>query len=273
MRPVLDLQRSVVANHPSTQMERTVSPGSPEPRDRLIVALDVATRGEALDLVHQLRGVVSFYKVGYQLFLAEGMGIVDTLIAQDLKVFLDLKMDDVGETITLAVREIAKRKVRFLTVHGNGATATASIAGRDGADYPKILQVTLLSSLDKQDLTDLGLLGMMKRFHSVDEYAIWRAEQSVAAGCDGVIASGTTISKIRAKIGADHLIVSPGIRRAGKDSQDHKRVTTPKEAIEAGADYLVVGRPVRDAGEPAAAAQAIIDEIETGLSSLAISSK
>src|SRR5665213_831782 len=130
-----------------------------EPRDRLIVALDVQTSDEALEIVDNLNGLVSFYKVGYQLFVAEGMAFVRRLIERNVRVFLDLKMDDVEETITNAVREITRNNVNLLTLHGNGATARAAIAGRGDSIIPKILQVTLLSSLDAQDLIDLGLLG------------------------------------------------------------------------------------------------------------------
>src|SRR5919106_5553026 len=131
--------------------------GCGEPRDRLIVALDVDAGADALRLVDLLDGVASFYKVGYQLFLAEGMTIVRDLVARGKRVFLDLKMHDVDETITQAVREIHRHGTHFLTIHGNEATARAAIAGRSGADLPKILSLTLLSSLDEKDLRDLHI--------------------------------------------------------------------------------------------------------------------
>src|SRR5919109_2379575 len=140
------------------------------PPDRLIVALDVPSKAEARELVDELDGVVSFFKVGYQLFIAEGMAFVRELVGRGLRVFLDLKMDDVGETISLAVREIAKNKVDFLTIHGGAATARAAVAGRGDAALPKILSVTLLTSMNQQDLADLGLLGQKGKFAGLEEY-------------------------------------------------------------------------------------------------------
>lgn len=239
-------------------------PGLSEPRDRLIVALDVPTRAEAENLIASLEGIVSFYKIGLQLFLAEGMSFVRSVTESGKRVFLDLKMDDVEETITQAVREIAKSNIHFLTIHGSGATARAAIAGRSGAEMPKVLSVTLLSSLDQRDLIDLQILGDKGKFKTLDEYVLWRAEQAVKSGCDGVIASGTTIAQVRDRLGDKPIIVAPGIRPSGTTTDDHKRSATPMQAIQQGADYLVVGRPIRNAAQPARMAQSIIDEIEQG---------
>ena len=218
-----------------------------DPRDRLIVALDVPTKAEAMAIVSELSGLVSFYKIGYQLFLAEGMAFVRELIAAGNRVFLDLKLDDVEETIASAVREITKNDVHLLTLHGNGATARAAIVGRGDSLIPKVLSVTLLSSLDERDLRDLGVLGKHGRFKTLLEHVLWRAKEAIAAGCDGLIASGETIGRIRSELGEQPIIVSPGIRPSGVASDDHKRAATPRDAIAAGADYLVVGRPIRNA--------------------------
>jgi orotidine-5'-phosphate decarboxylase len=235
---------------------------SDEPRDRLIVALDVPTRAEALGLVSQLDGLVTFFKVGYQLFVAEGMPLVRELLDRGLRVFLDLKLDDVDETIASAVREIARNQVHLLTLHGGVATVRAAVAGRADSLFPKLLSVTLLSSLGETDLIDFQIVGPNARFKNLMEYVLWRAETAVAAGCDGLIASGPTIGAVRRHVGSAQIIVSPGIRPSGSDTNEHKRSATPGEAIAAGADYLVVGRPVRKASNPQAVVDSIIREIE-----------
>ena len=237
-----------------------------EAKDRIIMALDVASADSALQLVDELEGHISFFKVGYQLFVAEGMPFVRELIERDKRVFLDLKMDDVGETITLAVEEIAKHKVSLLTVHGNGATARAALKGRGSSPWPKILSLTLLTSLDTTDLRDLGLLGTHSQCKTLDEYVDWRAAQAILAECDGLIAAGGNVARLRSKY-PDNLIITPGVRPKGSPTDDHKRSITPYRAIAAGADYLVVGRPIRDAplGERAKAAQRITEEIHEGL--------
>lgn len=236
----------------------------PKAKDRLIVALDVATRDEAQNLVSQIGTEVSFFKVGYQLFVAEGMALVRDLMDAGHRVFLDLKMDDVEATVTLAVREIAQQGATFLTIHGNGATARAARAGIGDKDYPKILSVTLLSSLDAADLRDLGILGPGKRFGTLDDYVDWRAEQAVASQCDGLIVSGPSIARIRGTY-PNIPIISPGIRLLHTNTDDHKRSTTPYDAIRHGATYLVVGRPIRDAANPAAVTRQIIADIDRGL--------
>lgn len=234
--------------------------------DRLIVALDVATRSEALGIVDRLDGLVTFYKVGYQLFVAEGMSFVRELLGRGLRVFLDLKMDDVDETIASAVREVARNSVHLLTLHGGAATVRAAVAGRGSAPLPQLLSVTLLSSLGEQDLIDFQVVGPTARFRNLLEYVLWRAETAVAAGCDGLIASGETIGAVRERVGPGPLIVSPGIRPSGIAANEHKRSTTPSAAISSGADYLVVGRPVRTATDPRATVSAIIEEIDRATS-------
>jgi orotidine-5'-phosphate decarboxylase len=237
--------------------------------ERLIVALDVSTSDEARRIVASLRGVTSFYKVGYQLFVTEGMAYVRELLDSGYRVFLDLKMDDIGETITSAVREIARNEVHLLTLQGIGAAARAAVAGRGGASFPKILSVTLLSSMSERDLADLHLVGPDKRFPGLLDFVLWRAEEAIGAGCDGVIASGESIGEVRKRLGPDPLIVSPGIRPSAHDTNDHKRPTTPGAAILAGADYLVVGRPIRQAADPRAVALAVIAEIDRAAATVA----
>ncbi len=238
-----------------------------EAKDRIIMALDVASAESARQLVDELDDHISFFKVGYQLFVAEGMSFVRELIEKrDKRVFLDLKMDDVGETITLAVEEIAKHNVSLLTVHGNGATARAALKGRGSSSWPKILSLTLLTSLDTTDLRDLGLLGAHSQCKTLDEYVDWRAKQAILAKCDGLITAGGNVARLRSKY-PDCLIITPGVRPEGSSTDDHKRPTTPYQAIAAGANYLVVGRPIRDApqGERAEAAHRITEEIQAGL--------
>jgi orotidine-5'-phosphate decarboxylase len=235
---------------------------NPAPADRLIVALDVPSRTAALDLVDSLSGLVSYYKIGYQLFLAEGMPLVRTLIGRGNRIFLDLKLDDVDETVTLAVREIAKNGVHLLTLQGSAATVRAAVAGRGTSEHPKLLFVTLLSSMNEQDLADLQLVGPSARFATQADYIQWRAQYALAAGADGLIASGASVADLRRTFGDTPLIVTPGIRPASAPTNEHKRPATPGDAIAAGADYLVVGRLIRDAADRRAMAAQIIGEIE-----------
>jgi len=234
---------------------------SEEPHERLIVALDVPTRAEALGIVGQLDGLITFYKVGYQLFVAEGMPFVRELLERGLRVFLDLKMDDVDETITSAVREVARNEVNLLTLHGGAATVRAAVAGRGVSQLPKLLSVTLLSSVGEQDLVDFQILGSNARFSTLMEYVLWRAETAVEAGCDGLIASGHTIGAVRRHVGSAQVIVSPGIRPSGSATDEHSRSATPGEAIAQGADYLVVGRPVRNSADPQGVVRTMVEEI------------
>lgn len=240
-------------------------PGCTEPRDRLIVALDLPTLGKARQLMDELEGIVSFFKVNYQLVLGEGFAFVRDLSEDGKRIFLDLKMDDIDETVIQGVHQAQLAQVKFYTIHGNGATARAAIAGRGNAEFPKILSLTLLSSLDQQDLYDLHILGPRAPFSSLDEYVIWRAKQAIDAGCDGLIASGSSIVQIRQRFGDKPIIVSPAIRLDGTPRDDHKRLMTPRDAMIAGADYVVIGRPIRNADNPSEMARAIVDEIEQGL--------
>ena len=241
-------------------MERSVD--APEnPGDRLIVALDVDGREPALRLADRLGDLVSFYKVGWQLFIGAGFAFVREVRERGKKVFLDLKMDDIEATVAAAVGNM-KADVEFLTVHGTGATVRAARAGRADRPRPRFLMVTALSSIDTADVRGASANPGL----DIDDYAIGKARDALDAGCDGLIASGTSVRRLRSAFpGRDFLVVAPGIRPSGAGSDDHKRTLTPMEAIRDGADYLVVGRPVRDARDPAASVARIGDEIAEGL--------
>jgi orotidine-5'-phosphate decarboxylase len=231
-------------------------------KDRLIVALDVPTPQEAFALVSELKGVVSFYKVGLELLMGGGMHEILTKLTEEHQVFVDLKLPgDVGETVKRVVRLASALKVRFLTLSASAdeETVKAASEGRGSSDNPKLLFVSYLSSLDQRDFARLT-------GHSegdFDSFLISRSENALNAGCDGFIASGDAIRLLRTKF-PEALIVSPGIRLPGDRTDDHKRLTTPSEALQMGANYLVVGRPIRNASNRHAAALRIIDEMEKG---------
>jgi len=231
---------------------------------RLIVALDVPSVQEARQYLDDLEGVVRFYKIGLELFLAVNQEFLEEIRARQCRIFLDLKMNDIDETVRRAVNLAADLGVDFLTILGNHATATAAVQGR--GDRPlKILTVPLLSSWGENDLQELGLLQNEKgdgaRFATLDDYVMWRAETAMAQGCDGLIASGKYVKMFRDRFGEQAIIVSPGVRPAGQNTHEHQRSLTPFDAIQSGADYLVVGRPIRDAHNRKEAAQRIQDDI------------
>ena len=218
-------------------------------RERLIVALDVPTVAEARLLVDKLGGAVCFYKIGLELSTAGGYyELADWLLQRGHKVFADLKLYDIPETVRRAVANLRGRGFSFLTVHGNRAIMEA--AAREKGEM-KILAVTVLTSLDKSDLEEMGYRG------EVGQLVLERAGDALAAGCDGVIASGLEASGIKSNYGETLRAVTPGIRRAGGDMRDQKRTVDVAQAFRNGADYSVVGRPIRDARDPAAAAEAI----------------
>jgi len=238
------------------------------PQQRLIVALDVDSHAEALQLVSDLGDDVSFYKVGLQLFMAGGLTIVKRIVEQGKKVFLDLKIDDTPRTVQEAVRNSAIDGVELFTLQGNAATARAAVAGRAQRSSPKFLQVTYLSSWDSTDLLEQLNIGPGAEKLSIDDQVVSRAKRILDSGCDGVIASGTSVSRLRREY-PKLLIVTPGIRLAGSGSDDHKRSMTPVDAIRAGADYLVVGRPIRSSDDPKGTAHQIQEQIEQALRSKA----
>ena len=228
--------------------------------DRLIVALDVPSISEARDLVGELSGLVSFFKVGLWLQFAAGFDdLIDELIKRGKKVFLDAKMFDIGETVKQGVVRAAERGFSLITVHGDGEIMKAAVEGR-GDSRLKILAITVLTSVDQDGLRDLGYLC------SVEELIRMRVKRSIACGCDGIIAAPhDNPDRIRQLAGEEKLlIVTPGIRLAGTSADDHKRPGTPAEAIAAGADYLVVGRPILKSDDPALAVTRIIENMRRG---------
>jgi orotidine-5'-phosphate decarboxylase len=225
-----------------------------DPRDRLIVALDLSSVTEARSLVERIGDGASFYKVGYQLACAGGFSLVQELIEEGKKVFLDLKLHDIANTVEEGVRSIAKLGVTFLTVHAYPQTMRAAVAGRADSGL-RILGVTVLTSYDDQDLADAGYA-----FGTADLVAT-RAEQAAEIGMDGIVCAATEAQRVRSLLGPDRLVVTPGIRPSGTASGDQKRIVTPDAAVRAGADHLVVGRPITGAPDPRAAARAILDEI------------
>ena len=235
---------------------------------RLIVALDVPSVQEARNYLDDLEGVVRFYKIGLELFLAVNQAFLEEIRTRQCRIFLDLKMNDIDETVRRAVHLSADLGADFLTILGNHATAKAAVLGREDAPL-KILTVPLLSSWGERDLQELGLLriknGDGARFATLDDYVMWRAETAMAQGCDGLIASGKYVKVFRDRFGEKVIIVSPGVRPIGQDTHEHQRSLTPSEAIQAGADYLVVGRPIRDANNRREAAQRIQDDIVSAL--------
>ena len=228
------------------------------PRDRLIVALDVPGAGAALTLADALGDSVSFYKIGLELFAAgEGRKVMDAMKERGKRVFADLKLFDVPETVSRAAARAAESGADFLTVHGDDAIMRA--AAKAKGERLKILAVTVLTSLDAEDLRAMGF-----RQSDPAELALWRARRAFELGCDGVIASGQEAARIRRETGEDFIIVTPGVRPAeNRTGDDQKRVATPAEAIRAGANHIVVGRPIRAAANPREAAESILREIES----------
>ncbi|MCP9461386.1 MAG: orotidine-5'-phosphate decarboxylase [Nitrospira sp.] len=224
-------------------------------RDRLIFALDVPSADEAERLLDRLKGRVSFVKVGLELYTVAGPDMVKRLVDRKMRIFLDLKFLDIEETVRRATARVASMGVEFLTIHANRKALTAAVEGRAGSAL-KLLAVTVLTNFDDQDLREMGIQ------RSIQDLVTARALLASEIGCDGVIASGREATAIRQKVGPRFAIVTPGVRPAGKGTDDHARVTTPSQAIAEGADYLVIGRPIRDAADPPAAVEAIVAEMQ-----------
>jgi orotidine-5'-phosphate decarboxylase len=227
--------------------------GSLAARDRLIVALDVPSVEAAQRIVARLGEAVSFYKIGYQLAFAGGLAYAPTLADAGKRVFLDLKLHDIANTVAQGVKSAARLGASFLTVHAYPQTMQAAVEARAGE--LRILAVTVLTSYNDDDLKAAGYAA------SVRELAASRAAQARDIGVDGLVCSAEEAAGLRAIAGPKLALITPGIRPAGGESGDQKRVMTPRAAIAAGADYLVVGRPILAAGDPKAAAQAIIEEM------------
>jgi orotidine-5'-phosphate decarboxylase len=223
-------------------------------RERLIVALDVPSVDEAEALVARLGDAVVFYKVGYQLGFAGGLAFAQTLVGAGKRVFLDMKLHDIGNTVARGVESIARMGVSFLTVHAYPQTMHAAVdaAGDSGL---RILAVTVLTSYDDADLAAAGY------DFTVPELVAERAAQARDIGVDGLVCSAEEAANLRPIVGPNVLLVTPGIRPSGAEAGDQKRIMTPSAAIKAGADYLVVGRPIVAARDPKTAAEAIVAEI------------
>ena len=218
--------------------------------ERLIFAMDVPAPDAARRLADQLGDSISFYKLGLELFMSGGaFELLDWMVGRDKRVFLDLKLFDVPATVAGAVRNLRNRGVTFATVHGNQAIMEAAVEAADGVG---ILAVTVLTSLDRGDLDDLGFQC------DVEELVLSRARRALAAGCAGVVSSGLEVKMLREGVDDRLIVVTPGIRPVeNRPTDDQKRVVGVAEAFGNGADYIVVGRPIRDAADPRIAAEAI----------------
>jgi orotidine-5'-phosphate decarboxylase len=223
-------------------------------KDRLICALDVDSVPKAEALVTRLGDSVTFYKIGYQLVFNGGLPFAQDLARSGKKIFLDMKLHDIGNTVSKGVEAIARMGMTFLTVHAFPQTMKAAVEGARGSDL-KILGVTVMTSYDDADLAEAGYR------QSVSELVSQRVAQAMALGVPGLILSPEEAATTRNRVGDTMLLVTPGVRPAGSDSGDQKRIMTPGDAIRAGADHLVVGRPIVAAGDPRAVAEAIQAEI------------
>jgi orotidine-5'-phosphate decarboxylase len=224
------------------------------PRDRLIVALDLPSLTEAEAMVARLGDSVSFYKVGMELTYAGGLPLVERLVGDGKKVFVDLKLHDIPNTVERAARQIAKLGATFLTVHAYPQSMKAALAGAAGSDL-NLLAVTVMTSYDDADLVAAGYA------FGVKELVTRRALQAKEAGVQGLVLSPEEVEGIRALVGPGMSLVTPGVRPAGAAVGDQKRIMTPALAIAGGADHLVVGRPVTAAGDPVAVAEQIVADI------------
>jgi len=224
------------------------------PRERLIVAVDVASVEVAESLIARIGDACVFYKIGLELAFAGGLPLVRRLVGEGKKVFLDLKLHDIPNTVERATAQVARLGATFLTVHAYPQTMKAALAGAAGSGL-EILAVTVLTSMNDKDLVEAGYAG------GVETTVVHRARQAKARGLGGLVISAHELVMVRAAIGPQLRLVTPGIRPQGVSAGDQKRVMTPAEAIAAGADHIVVGRPVSEAADPRAAASAIVDEM------------
>lgn len=227
-------------------------------RDRLIVGLDIPTIGEAEAIVRTLGDDVLFYKIGYQLAFAGGLEFARDLAADGKKIFLDMKLLDIDNTVAKGVENIAKMGMSMLTLHAYPKAMRAAVDAARGSGLC-LLGVTVLTSMDEQDVIDAG--------YEYDPHTLVlrRAEQARAAGMGGIVCSAEESSAVRKIVGPEMAIVTPGIRPAGSDKGDQKRVMTPADALRAGSSHLVVARPIVKAADPQAAARAILDEMTGAL--------
>lgn len=231
---------------------------SPEPKERLAVALDFPSAKPALDLVDRLAGSCLWFKVGMELYYAAGNGFVGTLRDRGFNVFLDLKFHDIPNTVSGAVRSAAQAGASLLTIHATGGPAMMAAAAEAAATAPgapRLLAVTILTSMDAHELNAVGVAA------SPAEQVLRLAHLAKQAGISGMVCSAEEVGTLRSELGTETLLVIPGIRPSGSDIGDQKRIATPREAIERGASMLVVGRPITRAADPAQATQSILEEI------------
>ncbi len=232
--------------------------GPANPRDRLIVALDIPDVAAAEAAVRQLGDKVTFYKIGYELGFAGGLTLAEKLAGEGKKIFLDFKLHDIGNTVKGGISSLMKIGASFITVHAYPQTMRAAVDARGDSDV-KLLAVTALTSYDDADAAEAGYA------LAIRDLVRLRAEQARTIGMDGIVCSAAETSLVRDVIGPHMAIVTPGIRPDGSSTGDQKRTLTPTEAIRAGVDYLVVGRPVMAAADPRKAADAIVAEIVSAL--------
>ena len=228
-----------------------------DPRQRLIVALDVSSSAAAQKIAAAVGDSAFTFKVGMQLYTAEGPQVVRDLVAAGRRVFLDLKYHDIPNTVGAAVAEAGKLGVSMLTVHASGSTKMLQAAVEAAGAYPDlmVLAVTVLTSMNTKDLETIGTNG------SLEESVVRLAKIALAQGCQGIVTSAREASAVRKELGYDFAVVTPGVRPAGSAVGDQVRVVTPAQAIAAGASHIVVGRPITEAPDPAAAAKAILTQI------------
>ena len=228
--------------------------------DKLIVALDFSDAKEALDLVKKLGDNVTFYKVGMQLFYGAGQGVIEELVKQEKKIFLDLKLHDIPNTVAGAIKSLGNMGVDLLTIHGTGGpkmmTAAAEAREKFALKNMKIIAVTVLTSIDDEEREKLSWK------YPIDEYVIQLAQMAQKSGIDGVVSSPHEVEQIKKICGKDFLAVTPGIRLPDSDVGDQSRIATPKMALQAGSDYLVIGRPITKASDPRGAAESILKEMD-----------
>jgi orotidine-5'-phosphate decarboxylase len=231
-------------------------------KNHLIVALDVATAEAALALTDRLEGQCSWFKVGLELYIAAGPPIVEKLVNRGHSVFLDLKLHDIPNTVAAAVRSTASLGVRMVTIHAAGGPAMLA-AAREAiipmANPPRLLAVTMLTSMDQPQVTAIGLP------RSAQEQVVLLTKMGLEAGIHGFVCSPQEVAALRALTGPSGVLVTPGIRPAGANKGDQQRIATPAQAMRQGANYLVVGRPITQAIDPARAAEAILKEISAAL--------
>lgn len=244
LAPAVDADRGVIRKRASTM------------QDRLIVGLDVPTLKDAETVVRELDGVVSFYKIGYQLAFAGGLDFARELASGGTRIFLDMKLLDIDNTVAKGVEAIARMGMTMLTLHAYPKTMKAAVAAARGSDLC-LLGVTVLTSMDERDVIDAGYE------HDPHTLVLRRSEQALHAGMGGIVCSAEEAEAVRRIVGPNMAVVTPGIRPKGSDHGDQKRVVTPAQAIRNGSSHLVVGRPIVSAADRRAVAEAILDEMRS----------